>query len=135
MCRICQELEEHHYYGLNKEEVHLLLQIEVPAIINTAGQLAIQSDGHLVLKPHGHGDIHTLLYQVRLECFLLIIGGTSCSMETTWQKTYSFYARYQYSGDLWIPIFARCFCITTVRLFEFGNCSETRGEGRFDLPN
>lgn len=66
-CRICQELEEHHYYGLNKEEVHLLLQIEVPSIINTAGQLAVQSDGHLVFKPHGHGDIHTLLYQVRLK--------------------------------------------------------------------
>ena len=63
-CRIKEELEGNNYYGVDRDHVHLLPQIEVPAIVNSSGDLAIQQDGHLVFKPHGHGDIHTLLFQV-----------------------------------------------------------------------
>ena len=36
----------------------------VPAISNMEGELAIQMDGHLIKKPHGHGDVHFCLYRV-----------------------------------------------------------------------
>ena len=68
--RIQEELEKENYYGLDKDYVSLLPQIEVPAIWDSSCQLALQEDGHLILKPHGHGDIHTLLYQVLFfHCF------------------------------------------------------------------
>ena len=64
--RILEELESHQYYGLRSDQCTLLPQIEVPAVIDKKGTLALNADGHLVMKPHGHGDIHTLLYQYGL---------------------------------------------------------------------
>ena len=66
MNRIKKELEENQYYGLNPNSGTLMPQIEVPSVIDSNGTLAIKEDGHLLLKPHGHGDIHTLLYQYGL---------------------------------------------------------------------
>lgn len=62
--RILSELESHDFFGLDKENITLMRQAEVPSIVDMKGTLALKPDGHLLLKPHGHGDIHTLLYQV-----------------------------------------------------------------------
>ena len=43
-----------------------MLQVEVPSVLDSDGTLALAADGHLLLKPHGHGDIHTLLYSYGL---------------------------------------------------------------------
>jgi UDP-sugar pyrophosphorylase len=55
-------LEKHDWFGLQREQVHILKQELVPAIANNDGQLALEERYQLVLKPHGHGDIHMLLH-------------------------------------------------------------------------
>lgn len=57
-----QSLEENNYFGLEKEQVHLLQQELVPAISDNDGSLALDANYELILKPHGHGDIHMLLH-------------------------------------------------------------------------
>lgn len=64
--RIQRELETNHYYGLDPSQVTLMLQVEVPSVLDASGTIALASDGHLLRKPHGHGDIHTLLYSYGL---------------------------------------------------------------------
>ena len=53
------------YYGLKKENVTIMKQNGVPAIKNIDGEIATKEDGHIQCKPHGHGDIHLLMSQVR----------------------------------------------------------------------
>ena len=36
----------------------------VPALMNPECAIATKDDGHIVFKPHGHGDIHLLIDQV-----------------------------------------------------------------------
>ncbi len=55
-------LETNNWFGLKKEQVHILKQELVPAIADNEGRLALQEKYKLILKPHGHGDIHMLLY-------------------------------------------------------------------------
>lgn len=55
-------LEANNWYGLKKEQVHILKQELVPAIADNEGRLALAEKYKLILKPHGHGDIHMLLY-------------------------------------------------------------------------
>ncbi|MEI6891246.1 MAG: UTP--glucose-1-phosphate uridylyltransferase [Pontiella sp.] len=57
-----QSLEKNHYFGLQKEHVYILQQELVPAISDNEGTLALKSTYELILKPHGHGDIHMLLH-------------------------------------------------------------------------
>jgi len=57
-----QALEENDYFGLAKEQVHILKQELVPAISDNDGSLALKEKYELILKPHGHGDIHMLLH-------------------------------------------------------------------------
>lgn len=64
ICRTIKLLEEHNYYGLKKENVTIMKQNGVPAIKNTTCEIATKEDGHMVFKPHGHGDIHLLMSQV-----------------------------------------------------------------------
>ena len=52
-------------YGLKDEQVHLIRQSNVPALSNNDGSF-VPVDGDafsLQTKPHGHGDVHTLLHQ------------------------------------------------------------------------
>ena len=56
-------LESHAYFGLKPENVTIMKQNGVPAICNTQGELAVCEDGHILFKPHGHGDIHLLMHQ------------------------------------------------------------------------
>jgi len=57
-------LEKHSYFGLNKAHIDIVKQENVPALLDNDGKIALQ-DGALkiITKPHGHGDVHTLLYQ------------------------------------------------------------------------
>ena len=55
-------LEAHNGFGLQKEQVHILKQELVPAISDNEGHLALKEKYKLILKPHGHGDIHMLLH-------------------------------------------------------------------------
>ena len=57
-----ESLEANHYFGLQKEQVYVLQQELVPAIADNDGALALDEKYELILKPHGHGDIHMLLY-------------------------------------------------------------------------
>ncbi|MBT8043216.1 MAG: UTP--glucose-1-phosphate uridylyltransferase [Pontiella sp.] len=57
-----EALETNNYYGLQKEQVHILKQELVPAIADNDGALALEEKYKLILKPHGHGDIHMLLH-------------------------------------------------------------------------
>ncbi|QHI68780.1 UTP--glucose-1-phosphate uridylyltransferase [Tichowtungia aerotolerans] len=55
-------LAANDYFGLQKEQVHILKQELVPAIADNDGKLALKKKYELILKPHGHGDIHMLLH-------------------------------------------------------------------------
>jgi len=55
-------LEANDYFGLKPEQVHILKQELVPAIADNDGHLALAEKYKLILKPHGHGDIHMLLH-------------------------------------------------------------------------
>jgi UDP-sugar pyrophosphorylase len=57
-----QSLEANNYFGLSRDQVHILQQELVPAIADNDGALALEDKYKLILKPHGHGDIHMLLY-------------------------------------------------------------------------
>ncbi|GMI11233.1 hypothetical protein TrLO_g15552 [Triparma laevis f. longispina] len=46
--------------GVQDLEVEIVMQEKVPAIENVHGQLALQDD-EILTKPHGHGDVHSLL--------------------------------------------------------------------------
>ena len=55
-------LEQNGYFGLKKEHVEIMKQENVPAMIDNTAKLALNEDGSISTKPHGHGDIHNLLY-------------------------------------------------------------------------
>lgn len=57
-------LKQNNYYGLHPDHVTLMKQNGVPALKNSACAIATKEDGHIILKPHGHGDIHLLMNQV-----------------------------------------------------------------------
>lgn len=58
-------LERNDYFGASREQVHLLKQQKVPCFRSYAADLALSSSEQLPLldeKPHGHGDIHNMLF-------------------------------------------------------------------------
>jgi UDP-sugar pyrophosphorylase len=57
-----ESLETNNYFGLQKDQVFILQQELVPAIADNDGALALNAKYELILKPHGHGDIHMLLH-------------------------------------------------------------------------
>lgn len=57
-----ESLEANNYFGLQKDQVYILQQELVPAIADNDGALALKDKYELILKPHGHGDIHMLLH-------------------------------------------------------------------------
>ncbi len=60
--RTLATLEANDWFGLRREQVHILKQELVPAIADNDGHLALEAKYKLILKPHGHGDIHMLLH-------------------------------------------------------------------------
>ncbi len=55
-------LEANGNFELDKDQVVILCQELVPALSDIDGHLALEGKYDLVLKPHGHGDIHMLLH-------------------------------------------------------------------------
>jgi UDP-sugar pyrophosphorylase len=56
-------LDGHHFYGLKPDQVILLKQDLVPALHDNKAHIVLERPYEMLLKPHGHGDIHTLVYQ------------------------------------------------------------------------
>jgi UDP-sugar pyrophosphorylase len=62
--RTIKILEENNYYGLEKSQIDIVKQENVPALLDNDGNIALSDhEFKVITKPHGHGDIHTLLYQ------------------------------------------------------------------------
>ena len=57
-------LEENAYFGLQKQQVTLMLQERVACLADGSASLALDpTDAFQILtKPHGHGDVHALLH-------------------------------------------------------------------------
>ena len=55
-------LKAHANFGLAKDQITILRQELVPALSDLAAHLALEEKYRLILKPHGHGDIHMLLH-------------------------------------------------------------------------
>jgi UDP-sugar pyrophosphorylase len=57
-------LADNGYFGMREGQIALLKQERVAAIADPTPRLALSSDDpfSLVTKPHGHGDVHTLLH-------------------------------------------------------------------------
>lgn len=57
-------LEEKEYFGLTKDQVTVVKQEKVPALIDNNANFSVAKDKlEIETKPHGHGDVHTLLHQ------------------------------------------------------------------------
>lgn len=57
-------LKEHNNFGLRDNQIEIVKQEKVPAILDNDCHFALAHDKLLIeTKPHGHGDIHTLLHQ------------------------------------------------------------------------
>lgn len=59
--RTVELLEKNNYFGLGKDRVDIIKQENVPAMMDNSARLAFK-DGKIDTKPHGHGDIHNLLF-------------------------------------------------------------------------
>ena len=54
-------LEKNGYFGLAKEQVTIMKQGKVPALLSNAAEIATISPYVIDSKPHGHGDVHSLM--------------------------------------------------------------------------
>lgn len=61
--RTMELLKKNNYFGLGKDKVDIIKQENVPALINNDATIAFDKENFKVItKPHGHGDVHQLLY-------------------------------------------------------------------------
>ena len=57
-------LIENAWFGMSKDQVTLIKQDKVPALADNQGRFVLSDDADSVLtKPHGHGDVHKLLFE------------------------------------------------------------------------
>ena len=60
-------LKKNSNFGMKKDQIVLIRQNKLPAILDNACHLALEKDRFLLqTKPHGHGDVHYLLYKLGL---------------------------------------------------------------------
>ena len=66
-------LDDNAYFGLARDQVHLLKQEKVPCLADGDARLASAPGDRyaLLTKPHGHGDVHSLLHASGLAARLL----------------------------------------------------------------
>ena len=57
-------LKENNYFGMSEDQVYVMMQDCIPAVRNLEGEIAVDAQGHIIKKPHGHGDVHFCLYRV-----------------------------------------------------------------------
>ena len=57
-------LEENDYFGMSPAKIALLKQDKVPCLADNDALLALATNDNYAIqtKPHGHGDVHTLLH-------------------------------------------------------------------------
>jgi len=55
-------LKENNHYGLVKAQIKILKQEKVVSMTNNDGKIAMKNTYEIDTKPHGHGDIHSLMY-------------------------------------------------------------------------
>ena len=56
-------LEKNHYFGMDKHQITLVQQGQgVPALMDNDAKIALESPSKVSTKPHGHGDVHSLLF-------------------------------------------------------------------------
>ena len=56
-------LEANDYFGLGKDRVDVIKQENVPALVDNDANMAVdEASFRVITKPHGHGDIHNLLF-------------------------------------------------------------------------
>lgn len=62
--RTLELLESNSYFGMNPTQVKLLKQEKVACLDDNDARLAVDSRNKYVIqtKPHGHGDVHSLIY-------------------------------------------------------------------------
>jgi len=54
-------LQRENYFGMDAKHVILMQQEKAPALMDADGRIAVKN-GKVETKPHGHGDVHSLLY-------------------------------------------------------------------------
>lgn len=55
-------LERNSYFGMKKEQITLMKQGKVPALMSNAAHIALNEPYVINAKPHGHGDVHSLMH-------------------------------------------------------------------------
>ena len=60
---IQKALTENDYFGLQNEQIWLERQLMAPCFKNFNGEIALENQYQLLAKPHGHGDVHILIYR------------------------------------------------------------------------
>lgn len=55
-------LEANGYFGLEKSQVTIMKQGKVPALMNNMAEISSVSPYVIDSKPHGHGDVHSLMH-------------------------------------------------------------------------
>ncbi|KAH0481256.1 MAG: hypothetical protein KVP17_004243 [Porospora cf. gigantea B] len=56
-------LEDNDYFGFPRCRLSIMKQEKVPALLDNEARFALSEQGGIQTKPHGHGDVHTLLLQ------------------------------------------------------------------------
>lgn len=59
-------LESNNYFGMERDQVTLMKQGKVPALMSNNAQIALSEQYEIDSKPHGHGDVHYLLHNTSL---------------------------------------------------------------------
>jgi len=59
-------LQRNKFFGLEKTQVSYVKQDSVPALEDVNATLHLDSKQQIVLKPHGHGDVHALLVKHKI---------------------------------------------------------------------
>jgi UDP-sugar pyrophosphorylase len=67
--RTIQLLQQNNYFGMNESQITIVQQGEgVPALLDNNAKICLSEHDRfrIVTKPHGHGDIHELLYRYKV---------------------------------------------------------------------
>ncbi len=55
-------LKRNSYFGMDEQHVHIMKQEKVAALIDNDARMATKDNYTIDSKPHGHGDVHALMY-------------------------------------------------------------------------
>ena len=66
-------LEDNDYFGMPRDQLYVTMQDCIPAVSNLHGEIACDHTGHIIRKPHGHGDVHFCLYRVSFIFYLQLV--------------------------------------------------------------